>query len=97
MAHGNAGHGNPQRPPVDLAHNFASQPSTLATPPVQFAEPDLLQSFVYEPPPESREMFRFGGRVCEPGAPSSDWPSREEFAWHAKPLANCAKSSKIHR
>ena len=27
-------------------------------------------------------MFRFGGRVCEPGAPSSDWPSREEFAWH---------------
>jgi hypothetical protein len=68
--------------PWDLAHNFASQPATLATPPVQFAEPDLLQSFVYEPPPESREMFRFGGRVCEPGAPSSDWPSREEFAWH---------------
>jgi subtilisin family serine protease len=27
-------------------------------------------------------MFRFGGRVCEPGAPSPDWPFREEFAWH---------------
>ena len=68
--------------PWDLAHGFASQPSTRATPPVQFVEPDLLQEFVYERPPEAREMFRFGGRVCEPGAPSSDWPSREEFAWH---------------
>src|ERR687898_436052 len=72
----------PRAHPWDLAHDFASQPSTRATPPVQFVEPDLLQGFVYEPPPESREMFRFGGRVCEPGAPSSDWPSREEFAWH---------------
>ena len=27
-------------------------------------------------------MFLFGGRVCEPSAPSSDWPSREESAWH---------------
>jgi hypothetical protein len=72
----------PRAHPWDLAHDFASQPSTLATPPVQFVEPDLLQGFVYETPPESREMFRFGGRVCEPGAPSSDWPSREEFAWH---------------
>jgi hypothetical protein len=68
--------------PWDLAHDFASQPSTRATPPVQFVEPDLLQSFVYERPPESPEMFRFGGRVCEPSAPSPDWPSREEFAWH---------------
>ena len=68
--------------PWDLAHGFASQPSTRTTPPVQFVEPDLLQEFVYERPPEAREMFRFGGRVCEPGAPSSDWPSREEFAWH---------------
>jgi Subtilase family len=68
--------------PWDLAHDFASRPSTRAIPPVQFVEPDLLQGFVYEPPPESREMFRFGGRVCEPGAPSPDWPSREEFAWH---------------
>jgi hypothetical protein len=68
--------------PWDLAHDFASQPSTLATLPVQFVEPDLLQGFVYEPPTESPEMFRFGGRVCEPGAPSADWPSREEFAWH---------------
>ena len=68
--------------PWYLAHEFASQPSTLATPPVQFVEPDLLQRFVYETPPESHEMHRFGGRVCEPGAPSSDWPSRKEFAWH---------------
>src|SRR5829696_4049541 len=68
--------------PWDLAHDFASQPSTRATPPVQFVEPDLLQSFVYETPPESPEMFRFGGRVCEPGAPSPAWPSGEEFAWH---------------
>src|ERR687889_412572 len=68
--------------PWDLAHDFASQPSTRATPPVQFVEPDLLQSFVYQRPPESPEMFRFGGRVCEPGAPSPNWPSREEFAWH---------------
>jgi hypothetical protein len=68
--------------PWDLAHDFASQPSTRATPPVQFVEPDLLQSFVYERPPESPEMFRFGGRVCEQSAPSPDWPSREEFAWH---------------
>jgi hypothetical protein len=72
----------PRAHPWDLAHEFASQPSTLATPTVQFAEPDLLQRFVFETPPESREMFRFGGRVCEPGAPSSDWPSRKEFAWH---------------
>ena len=68
--------------PWDLAHDFAEQPSTRATPPVQFVEPDLLQEFVYERPPESPEMFRFGGRVCEPGAPSPNWPSREEFAWH---------------
>jgi Subtilase family len=27
-------------------------------------------------------MFRLGGRACEPSAPSRDWPSREEFAWH---------------
>ena len=70
----------PRLNPWDLAHDFASQPSTLAVPPVQFVEPDLLQSFVYEPPPESREMFRFGGRICELGAPSPDWPSREQFA-----------------
>src|SRR5215210_990916 len=68
--------------PWDLAHDFAVQPSTRATPLVQFVEPDLLQEFVYERPPESPEMFRFGGRVCEPGAPSPNWPSREEFAWH---------------
>src|ERR671921_1155210 len=72
----------PRVHPWDLAHDFASQPSTRATPPVQFVEPDLLQSFLYERPPESPEMFRFGGRVCEPSAPSPDWPSREEFAWH---------------
>jgi len=72
----------PEVHPWDLAHDFASRPSTRAIPPVQFVEPDLVQGFVYEPPPESREMFRFGGRVCEPGAPSPDWPSREEFAWH---------------
>jgi subtilase family protein len=72
----------PRAHPWDLAHDFASQLSTLGTPPVQFVEPDLLQRFVYETPPESREMFRFGGRVCEPGAPRPDWPSREEFAWH---------------
>ena len=60
--------------PWDLAHDFASQPSTRATPPVQFVEPDLLQSFVYETPPESPEMFRFGGRICEPSAPSPNWP-----------------------
>src|SRR5919112_415703 len=68
--------------PWDLAHEFASQPSTATTPPVQFVEPDLLQSFVYESPPEPSEMFRFGGRACEPGDPSPDWPSGEEFAWH---------------
>jgi len=52
-------------------------------PPVQFVEPDLLQEFVYEPPPEPRAMFRLGGaRVCEPGEPDSTWPSRSEFAWH---------------
>jgi subtilisin family serine protease len=73
---------SPSVNPWDLAHEFASQPSTAATPPVQFVEPDLLQSFVYEPPPEPNELFRFGGRACEPGAPSLDWPSREEFAWH---------------
>jgi hypothetical protein len=72
----------PEVHPWDLAHDFASRPSTRAIPPVQFVEPDLVQEFVYEPPPESREMFRFGGRVCEPGVPNPDWPSREEFAWH---------------
>src|SRR5919107_1979142 len=69
--------------PWDLAHEFASQPPTREMPPVQFVEPDLLQEFVYEPPPEPRAMFQFGGaRVCEPGEPDSTWPSRVEFAWH---------------
>ena len=72
----------PRVHPWDLAYEFAAQPSTRVAPPVQFVEPDLLQGFVYEPPPEPSDMFRFGGRVCEPGAPSSEWPSREEFAWH---------------
>src|ERR671921_187650 len=72
----------PSVTPWDLAHEFPSQPWTATPPPVQFIEPDLLQSFVYEPPPEPSEMFRFGGRGCEPGAPSPDWPSGEEFAWH---------------
>src|SRR5918911_5317591 len=34
---------SPRAHPWDLAHGFASQPSTRATPPVQFVEPDLLQ------------------------------------------------------
>lgn len=72
----------PRVHPWDLAYEFAAQPSTRVAPPVQFVEPDLLQGFVYEPPQESSEMFRFGGRVCEPGAPIPEWPSREEFAWH---------------
>src|SRR5918994_133754 len=73
---------SPSVNPWDLAHEFAPHPSTATTPPVQFVEPDLLQSFVYEPPPEPSEMFRFGGRSCEPGAPNPNWPSGEEFAWH---------------
>ena len=72
----------PRVHPWDLAYEFAAQPSTRVAPPVQFVEPDLLQGFVYEPLPEPSERFRFGGRVCEPGAPSPEWPSREEFAWH---------------
>ncbi len=73
----------PRAHPWDVAHEFASQSPTAAAPPVQFAEPDLLQGFVYEPPPESREMFRFGGgRACEPGVPSPDWPAGDVFAWH---------------
>jgi hypothetical protein len=47
MAHGDADYYNPRAHPWDLAHDFASQPSTLATPPVQFVEPDLLQRFVW--------------------------------------------------
>lgn len=72
----------PRAHPWDLAHDFASRPPTPATPPVQFVEPDLLQRFVYEPPPEPRAMFRDGGRVCEPGGPDSGWPSSAKFAWH---------------
>ena len=62
----------PRVHPWDLAYEFAAQPSTRVAPPVQFVEPDLLQGFVYEPPPEPSDMFRFGGRVCEPGAPSPE-------------------------
>lgn len=72
----------PRVHPWDLAHEFASQPPAPATPPVQFVEPDLLQEFVYEPPLEPPTMFRFGGRSCELGTPDSNWPSRDEFAWH---------------
>lgn len=73
----------PRVHPWDLAHDFVSQPPTPATPPVQFVEPDLLQEFVYEPPPEPPSMFRFGGgRACELGTPNPNWPSRSEFAWH---------------
>src|SRR5215204_1942808 len=72
----------PRLHPWDLAHAFALQPTTPATPPVQFVEPDLLQEFVYEPPPEPPRMFRFGGRACELGTPNPNWPSRTEFAWH---------------
>ncbi len=73
----------PRSHPWDLAHDFASQPSTPATPPVQFVEPDLLQEFVYQPPPEPPTMFRFGGgRACELGTHDPNWPSRNEFAWH---------------
>jgi hypothetical protein len=73
----------PREHPWDLAHDFASQPPSPATPPAQFVEPDLLQEFVYEPPPEPPVMGRFGGgRVCELGTPTPNWPSRTEFAWH---------------
>src|ERR687890_2490258 len=73
----------PRVHPWDLAHDFASQPPTPEMPPVQFVEPDLLQEFVYEPPPEARALFRFGAaRACEPGEPDSTWPSPTEFAWH---------------
>jgi len=72
----------PRVHPWDLAHDFVLQPPTSTAPPVQFVEPDLLQAFVYEPPPEPREMFRFGGRACELGAPNPNWPSRTQFAWH---------------
>jgi hypothetical protein len=73
----------PRVHPWDLAHGFALQPPTRAAPPVQFVEPDLLQAYVYEPPPEPREMFRTGGgRVCELGTPNPNWPSRAQFAWH---------------
>src|SRR5918994_7011050 len=44
----------PRVHPWNLAHDFASQPPTPEMPPVQFVEPDLLQEFVYEPPPEAR-------------------------------------------
>lgn len=73
----------PRANPWDLAHDLASQPPTRAAPPVQFVEPDYLQRFVFEPPPEPTEIFRFGGgRACVLGRPDPAWPSREEFAWH---------------
>ncbi len=73
----------PRANPWDLAHDLASQPATRSSPPVQFVEPDYLQRFVYEPPPEPAAMFRFGGgRACELGEPDPAWPFREEFAWH---------------
>lgn len=73
----------PRVNPWDAAHDLASQPSTREAPPVQFVEPDYLQRFVYEPPPEPEEMFRSGGgRACRVGSPDPDWPSRPELAWH---------------
>jgi hypothetical protein len=73
----------PRVHPWDVAYDFAAQPPTPATQPVQFVEPDLMQEFVYEPPPEPPTMFQFGGgRVCELGTPNPKWPSRSEFAWH---------------
>ena len=38
----------PRVHPWDLAHDFASQLPTRATPPVQFVEPDLLQALMRE-------------------------------------------------
>lgn len=73
----------PRANPWDLAHELASHSPTRTAPPVQFVEPDHLQKFVYEPPPEPAEMFRFGGgRACALGEPDPAWPTREEFAWH---------------
>lgn len=75
----------PRDHPWDIAHDFASQPPTAAAPPVQFVEPDFLQEFIYEPPPEPRAMFPFGeARSCEVGIPNANWPTRPEFAWHLR-------------
>jgi hypothetical protein len=72
----------PRIHPWDSAHDFTLQLSTPATLLVKFVEPDLLQEFIYESPPEPRSMFRFGGRVCDLGAPDPNWPARTQFAWH---------------
>src|ERR687889_1137497 len=86
----------PRVHPWDVAHQFPSQPPTPEMPPVQFVEPDLLQAFVYEPPPEPRAMFRFGARVCEPGESDSIWPSRAEFAWHLRDEFSQLASARTH-
>ena len=86
----------PRVHPWDVAHQFTSQPPTPEMPPVQFVEPDLLQAFVYEPPPEPRAMFRFGARVCEPGESDSIWPSRAEFAWHLRDEFSQLASARTH-
>ncbi len=64
--------------PWDLAHEYASQPPTPETPPVEFVEPDFLQGFVYEPPLERRAM----ARAEASSEPVFEWPSGAEFAWH---------------
>jgi hypothetical protein len=69
--------------PWDVAHNFAAQPASVSSPPVQFVEPDFEQQFVYEPPIESARMFDFStARACEIGEPNPNWATRPEFAWH---------------
>jgi hypothetical protein len=87
----------PRVHPWDLAHDFASQPPTRATPPVQFVEPDLLQGYVYEPLPSPRAMFEFGvARACEVGSPNPNWPSRPEFAWHLSDEFSQLASARTH-
>jgi hypothetical protein len=56
----------PRVHPWDVAHDFAAQPPTVTTVPVQFVEPDLLQEFVYQTPTEPSALFELGGsRACE--------------------------------
>jgi len=73
----------PSHHPWDSAHEYASQPATRQTPPVEYVEPDMLQSFVVAPD----AMLRFADEppTCRRTELDPNWPPTADsfsFAWH---------------
>lgn len=73
----------PAAHPWDLAHHFLdTQEATLAAADLPYAEPDLLQQFLYRPD-ERAGLSGSGENVCDLHDPDGFWPPVDlGFAWH---------------